>query len=285
MHQTSNCDCGKSKPVVDVHCILKKTVMKQQAEANSTRHDGPVALITGGAVRIGRAISRRLALTHRVAVHCNGSESAGRELIAILRDSGYSAALFRADLCVPGSCGPLLDEVLSTFGRLDVLVNNAALWCDDTADLMMLARMKSLNIDAPLRLIQAALPHLRANRGNIVNISDIAGIAQFTKSVSYSRTRAALLRETSGMTLALAESGVRINTVCPGTVLFAAPVDDEARRRIREGIPLRRIGTPEEIADLVAFLAGADFITGQIIAVDGGRLLRCGEEKTNRGVT
>ena len=243
-----------------------------------------VALITGGAIRIGKAIVQKLSQTHRVVIHYHRSEKEGRALLDTLQQNGITAILQEADLCIPSHCTALIANTIEAFGRLDILVNNAGLWCDDSADLMQLARMKSLNLDAPLRLIDAALPHLTTTKGSVVNISDVAGISPFRQSVAYSKTRAAFLAKAQQQVLPLAALGIRINAICPGTIAFAPHLDTAARHRILAGIPLQKTGTPAEVAALVSFLAYADFVIGQVIAVDGGRLSQIAQNERDTGI-
>ena len=225
-----------------------------------------VALVTGGAIRVGRAIARLLGESSAVAVHCYQSVEEGEALCATLPD----ATLFSADLTRPGAAGHLVDAVIERFGRLDLLVNNAALFIPDVAPVQELARMKVLNVDAPARLIDGALPHLEKTGGAVVLIADVAALAPFQRFRAYSASKAALLSLCAERALALAECGVRINAVCPGIVL----PPDEPSDALLAAIPLRRFGTPDDVAKLVDFLFRSTFITGQTIAVDGGRLLR-----------
>lgn len=244
------------------------------ADFQSDARPAPVALVTGGAVRVGGAISRALARDgFAVAVHHNGSEREAARLVGGIVKDGGSAVGLRCDLVDPGSAADLVERTLGGLGRLDVLVNSAALMIADDQSLTELARMKILNVDAPATLVEAAEPHLIENRGAVVNIGDVAGVIGFERHKAYSRTKAALLSLTQRKALELADSGVRVNCVCPGTVLFAQDIDRSSRRRITEAIPMKRIGAAEDVAEAVVYLARAGFVTGQVIAVDGGRLL------------
>ena len=238
----------------------------------SHKNTKPVALITGGAVRIGAAICRTLSQKYSIALHYNSSSTQAESLQAELTDKNAAVVLFQADLTRPKACKKLADAVVNKLGQIDLLVNNAAVFYKDDAELFKLAKMKVLNMDAPEHLINALVPRLKKNGGSIVNIADIAGICEFTNYKAYSRTKKELLTLTRRQTVFLAENNIRINAVCPGTVQFAAHCNDEEKKRIVEAIPMKKIGRPQDIADAVWFLANSTFVTGQIITIDGGRL-------------
>jgi len=242
---------------------------------NPTREDGsPVAIVTGGAVRVGRAVSHRLATDgYRVAVHYKSSAAEAQSLIDEITARGGVAAPYEMDLTQPGAPRRLVEGVARDFARIDLLVNSAALFVDDAASLGELARMKVLNADVPAALLDAAASHLAVTRGSIVNVADVAGVVPFVGYKAYSATKKHVLSLTARKALELAEIGVRVNAVCPGAVKFPEWYQEPLKVRVIAGIPLGRPGTPEDLADAVAYLAGARFVTGQILSVDGGRLL------------
>jgi pteridine reductase len=249
--------------------------------ANSEKGSGsaPVALVTGGAVRVGRAICLALAGDgYRIAVHYNSSERQAEALAAELEPHGDGHELLKSDLTRPGAAARLVEGAISRYDRLDLLVNNAALFFDDQASIGDLARMKVLNFDAAAALIDAAAPELVRSRGSVISIADVAAYQELSKHKAYSRTKAALLDLTHRKALALAGLGVRVNAVCPGTVLFPDSYAEPQRQRIVGQIPLGRAGTPEDVAQAVVYLARAGFVTGQVIAVDGGRILHALDE-------
>jgi pteridine reductase len=242
---------------------------------NPTRGSGQrVAIVTGGAVRVGRAVSRRLAADgYHVVVHHHGSIAEARSLVDEIIAAGRLATSIRLDLMQPGAPRRLVEEVVRDLGRIDLLVNSAALFVDDAAPIGDIARMKVLNADVPAMLIDAASPHLEAASGVIVNITDVAGVVPFVGHKAYSASKKHVLSLTARKALELAPRGVRVNAVCPGAVLYPEWYPEPLKERVTAGIPLGRPGAPEDVADAVAYLAGARFVTGQILSVDGGRLL------------
>jgi pteridine reductase len=241
---------------------------------NPAKKESRAALVTGGAVRVGRAICERLAsdFSH-IAIHFDRSADEAEELAAVLVSQGARAATFEVDLTLPGTSARLVERVAAWCGRLDLLVNNAAAFVADEGDLAALARMKVLNIDAPASLVTAAEPWLERTGGSIVNIADIAGFRAFAGYKAYSRTKRALLALTLKMAGELAPRGIRVNAVCPGAVLFPEWYTEERKAAVLRRIPMGVMGSPGDVADAVAYLASAGFVTGQAISVDGGRML------------
>lgn len=240
--------------------------------------DGKVVLITGAARRVGAAIARRLhGAGAKVVVHYHRSEREAQslrdELNAIRADS---VALIQADLLNLSGLAEMIRNTVARFDRLDVLVNNASTFHATPVGEIAESDWDSLvgtNVKAPLFLSQAAAPYLRKAMGCIVNITDIHAERPLKNYVVYSLAKSAL----AGLTLSLArELGpeIRVNAVAPGPILW--PEDDSfdelARQRVISHTLLKRAGDPEDIARSVLFLvADAPYVTGQIIAVDGGR--------------
>jgi len=239
---------------------------------------GKVVLVTGGAKRVGAAIVRRL---HRegadVMLHYRGSEREANALRSELNAArANSVALVQADLLDLAGLAEIVRNAVNRFDRLDALVNNASAFFPTPVGEMTQATWESLigtNLRAPLFLSQAAAPHLKKTNGAIVNITDIHAERPLKNYVIYSIAKAGL----AGLTRSLArELGpeVRVNGVAPGPIAWPedGSFDEVARQRVISNTILKRTGDPDDVARAVYFLiAGAPYVTGQIIAVDGGR--------------
>ena len=239
--------------------------------------DGQVALVTGGARRVGAAIVRRLhAAGARVALHYRGSEADAEALEAELEAvRAGSAARVRRDLLEPNAAEALVAAVIERFGRLDVLVNNASIFYPRKIGRIEPRHWDELvgsNLRAPLFVAQAAAPHLKEARGVIVNITDIHAERPLKGFALYSVAKGGLAALTRSLALELAPE-VRVNAVAPGAIAWPddGKFDNAERQRIVATTPLGRIGTPADIAQAVHFLATAPFVTGHTLAVDGGR--------------
>lgn len=239
--------------------------------------DNHVALITGAARRIGAAIARTLhAQGADVAIHYRGSEAAANAVAADLNAMrADSAATFAADLNDLASLNHLLDDVRAWRSRLDILVNNASRFYptpvgDITED--QWDDLIGANLKAPLFLSQAALPALREARGVIINIVDVHSQRPLRNHPVYGPAKAGLAMLTRSLAKDLAPE-VRVNGVSPGAILWPENgMSSATKDAILDQVPLGRPGTPEDIANAVLFLAkDADYVTGQIIAIDGGR--------------
>ena len=238
----------------------------------------PVALVTGAGRRVGARIARELhAAGMSVAVHCHRSREEAEGLRAELDAARPgSAAVVAADLLDPAAARAAVAAAAERWGRLDVLVNNASTFYPTPIGEVTEADWRDLvgsNLAAPFFLAQAAAPRLRAARGCIVNIADVYGHRPLAGHPVYSAAKAGLLMLTRALALELGPE-VRVNSVSPGAVLW--PEDDEpGRRRVIDGIALGRSGDPGDVARAALFLArDAPYVTGQDLAVDGGRLLR-----------
>ena len=236
---------------------------------------GKAALVTGGGVRVGRAISLALAQAGcDVLVHYRGSVDAAETTAADLRGLGVKAATAQADLAVEGQPEALVEVTLRTLGRLDVLVNSAAAFERVAADDLDRARwdaMLAANLTGPFFLARAAHPALKAARGALVNLLDLNGTSQAWPGYAhYTAAKAGLAALTRLLSVEWAPE-VRVNGVAPGTVLFPDAMDPGERARIERRIPAGRSGIPEDVARAVVFLAAQPFVSGQILAVDGAR--------------
>ena len=238
---------------------------------------GKTALVTGAARRIGAAIARRLhADGANLVLHYRGADTDVAALEAELNAArAGSAAKVKADLLAPVAPRMLVSASLERFGRLDVLVNNASTFYPTAVGSIEAGHWEELmgsNLRAPLFLAQAVAPELGKHGGAIVNIADIHAERPLKGYLVYSVAKAGLVGLTRALALELAP-GVRVNAVAPGAIAW--PEDGQfpppERGRIVSTTPLARLGKPEEIAQAVHFLATAPFVTGQILAVDGGR--------------
>ncbi len=242
----------------------------------------PVALVTGGAIRVGKAIVETLACAgYRVWIHYNRSRGPAEQLALQLGDSCLGAV--PAQLADEQARSALVDRVNDpagpAHGRLDLLVNSAASFEKGSFEARTdadLRRVLEVNLVAPISLARGCAPALRKARGSIINILDLAGFHPWANYLDHSTAKAGLWMATRALANELAPD-VRVNGVSPGTVLWPESPEfapgSKTRQRIVAKIPLQRIGTPADIAQAVLFLARSSFVTGQEISVDGGR--RC----------
>ena len=236
-----------------------------------------VALITGGARRVGAEIARALhAAGANILIHYRSSSSAAISLADQLNLARpHSAAIHAANLSSADAPEKLVSAALLEFGRLDILINNASSFYATPVGHITLAQWDDLvgsNLKAPLFLSQAAAPSLRARHGLIINMIDIHGLRPLKAHPVYSAAKAGLAMLTRSLARELGPE-IRVNGIAPGPVLWPeGDMDAELKREIVNKTALKRHGTPQDIARTALFLAkDAPYITGQIIAVDGGR--------------
>ncbi len=237
--------------------------------------EGRVALVTGAARRIGRAIALRLARAGcHVVVHYRRAAKAAAETAAACRAAGVRAEPLAADFAEPAAPAALVRTVLDRLGRLDVLVNNAAEFEPmdfDRFDPAVWERTLRVNLTAPAALIHAARPALREARGRVVNLCDAATARPWPDYLAYAVSKGGLETLTRVAARALAPE-VNVVGIAVGVGAWPEDYNLELRRRLEDKIPLGRAGTEQEIAAAVHFvLRDGDYITGAILPVDGGR--------------
>jgi pteridine reductase len=239
---------------------------------------GKVALVTGAARRIGAVLASAFhAAGARVAVHYRDSATEAEALVARMNAARAGSALaLRAELADAAACGTLVAEVLRAFGRLDVLVNNASTFYPTPVGAITPDQFDDLvgsNLRAPLFLSQAAAPALAKHEGLILNIGDIHGLRPLAGHAVYCAAKAGLLMLTRSLARELGPA-IRVNAIAPGPVMWPERgVDEALKERIVARTALKRAGSPEDVAKAAIYFAtGAPFVTGQVLAVDGGRL-------------
>jgi pteridine reductase len=240
-----------------------------------------VAVVTGGAVRVGRAIALALAEAgYDLVITYRSSDRPADELAELVERRGRRCETVRADLTEPAAAEATTAQARDAFGRLDLVVNSAASFQarrlldvdSDEWDAVM-----ALNVRAPHLVVRAAAPLLKAQRGAVVNIVDLSAFQPWTDYAHHAVSKAALAHLTRVQARALAPD-IRVNAIAPGAVLRPDGWSDERWQALADLTPLQRVGTPDDVAQAVLYLAEARFVTGHIIAVDGGRLLG----RTNR---
>jgi len=236
---------------------------------------GQVALVTGAGKRLGRAIALRLAEEGaNVAVHYRSSREEAESAVAEIERLGRKAVAIGADLNRVAEIRRLFDEAGHELGRLDILVNSAANFLPasviSTTEEIWDAALDS-NLKAPFFCSQAAAPLLRRSKGVIINFADTGGLTGWPGYIPHSISKAGVVMLTRVLAKALAPD-VRVNALAPGTITM--PGDPpEWEKEFVQLAPLRRTGTPRDITDTILFLVQSKFITGQVLAVDGGRVL------------
>jgi NAD(P)-dependent dehydrogenase (short-subunit alcohol dehydrogenase family) len=232
-----------------------------------------IALVTGGAHRVGRALALALARAGcDVAVHYHTSGDDADRTVRDIEALGRRAFPLQADLGDPAAITPLIEESVLGLGALDILVNSASLFeRAAVADIDAAAwdRVQALNVRAPFLLSRAAAPHLARRRGCIINIADLSALQPWPSYAHHAVSKAGLVHLTRVLARALAPD-VRVNAIAPGTVLPPGDgnVEEGAERRL-----LDVAGSPEDVERALLYLAGSRFVTGEVLVVDGGRML------------
>jgi pteridine reductase len=235
-----------------------------------------VALVTGGAKRVGAAIVRRLARGgFDIALTYLHSAAETTSLLHELQHLGRTAIALRADLADPEPVTAQVHQAfVQQFDRLDLLVNNASIYEPDgleRVDLQTVRRMMAIHYESPLLLCRHFAPLLRQSCGHVVNMVDLLAERPWPQYLAYCASKAALANLTLGLARELAPE-VTVNGIAPGVVQWPDDYPESERQKYLKRVPLARAGTPEDAAELVHFLStGGSYITGQIIHLDGGR--------------
>jgi pteridine reductase len=234
------------------------------------------ALVTGGARRIGRALSLGLAEAgFDVVVNYHESEGEARDVVRKIEAMGQRAIAVQGDMSASADVAALADRLRSEFGRLDLLVNNASIF--QPRKLLEVEeaewdRVMAVNLKAPFLVLKATADLLEEASGNVVNLVDLSAMQPWTDYAHHAVSKAGLLHLTRVMARAMAPR-VRVNAIAPGSVLPPEDAGPSYRERSKEKAALGTLGTPEDVVRTVLFLHRSPFITGEVVVVDGGRML------------
>lgn len=238
-----------------------------------------IALVTGGSRGIGAAIAKALAKEGAsVVINYNGSEERAKAVAEEIKVSGGKAEIYQCNVADFDSCGEMIKTLIQKYGRIDILVNNAGITKDG-----LLVKMTEEDFDAVIDTNLKGAFHtirhmsryfLKQKSGKIINISSVSGIMGNAGQANYSASKAGIIGLTKSAARELASRGINVNAIAPGFIAtdMTEAMPENVKNSLTETIPLKRIGRPEEIADTAVFLASgkADYITGQVFAVDGG---------------
>lgn len=241
--------------------------------------NGKVALVTGASRGIGRAVAVELAARGAmVLVNYNGSKEKAEETVNLIRENGGAAEAVCCNVSDYGACAVMVEEAVKNYGHVDILVNNAGITRDN-----LLMRMSEEEYDAVLdtnlkgafnTIRHLSRQFLKQRSGKIINITSVSGVMGNAGQANYSASKAGIIGLTKSVARELASRGICVNAVAPGFVdtEMTRAMAEKTREGVLEKIPMGRMGVPEDIAKMVAFLAGSmsDYITGQVICVDGG---------------
>lgn len=239
--------------------------------------NGKVALVTGGAKRLGKAMVLALAARGcKLVVHYHTSHLEAEATVQELLAAGHEAIAVQADITQDADLDRMIEIARARFGRIDILVNNAAVFFRTPVETLTLEDWQDtidVNLTGTFFCAQKIGPLMQEwGWGHIINIADVAGIRPWVDYIPYSISKACVLTLTQGLALELAPQ-VMVNAVVPGPVLFQDDTPEEVQQREIEKTLIKRAITPEEVADMVVFVAESDYSTGSVFPVDGGRSL------------
>lgn len=260
--------------------------MKQSTEFNLKNK---VALVTGAGTGIGEAIAHKLAILGAHVVCAGLPGDPVEDVVKVLRRRKAKALAFEGDLSQPQMAMACVETAIGYFGKLDILIPNASVSLVDasTDQYPDEAYYRTLqnNIGSTFFIVRSALPELKKTRGNIVVTSSVAGLKGEPQNSVYGGTKGFLNAFVQTLANEQAKNGIRVNAVCPGAIetgmtsLRKSPLNRESLQQMIEGIPMKRMGTPEEVANVTAFLSSewASYVTGSLFVVDGGYMVGWGE--------
>lgn len=240
---------------------------------------GKIALVTGAGRGIGAEIARTFAREGAaVIINYNGSKERAEKVAAEIIAAGGKAETYQCNVADDAACKEMIDTCIKSYGRIDILVNNAGITRDD-----LLMRMSEEDFDAVIDTNLKGTFHtirhmsryfLKQKSGKIINMSSVSGILGNVGQANYSASKAGVIGLTKSVARELASRRINVNAIAPGFIAtdMTDAMTEEAKEKIAESIPFKRIGQPEEIAEMALFLASdkSDYITGQVFAVDGG---------------
>lgn len=238
-----------------------------------------IALITGASRGIGAQIAKSFAREGAtVIINYNGSKEKAQEVAEEIQADGGTAELYQCSVADYTACGEMIKELIKKYGRIDILVNNAGITRDG-----LLMKMSEEDFDAVIQtnlkgafhtIRHASRYFLKQKSGKIINISSVSGILGNAGQANYSASKAGVIGLTKSVARELASRGIQANAIAPGFIAtdMTDAMSQEAKEKLAESIPQKRIGAPEDIAEMAVFLASSksDYITGQVFAVDGG---------------
>lgn len=235
-----------------------------------------VVIVTGGAVRLGRAMAMGVAgAGARVVVHYGHSAEAARHTVAEIETLGGEAVAIQADLLDAGAARSIIEQAVERYGRVDALVNSASIYepagVDDTTEELW-DRHFAINLKAPFFLCRAFAAQLGERHGHVVNIADWRGTRPTASRVAYTLTKAGLIAMTQSLAQALAPN-VQVNAIAPGVILPPPGKGEEYVRRLLPSIPLRRSGSPADVVEALLYLLRSGYVTGEVLYVTGGQHL------------
>lgn len=253
-------------------------MVKLSSTINQESATAPVVFLTGAARRVGAETARVFHTAgFRVVIHYRSSEPDAIALVNELnRARPDSAACIQSALDTRNSIRAAADDAIAVFGQVDVLINNASSffptpWGEITDDAMN--NLMHSNLMLPMAMIQALAPELKRREGAIINLVDIHALRPLADHPAYGAAKAGLISLTKSAALDLAPQ-VRANAIAPGAILLPEQEGDDYEEELTGNVPLARMGNPTDIAEAALFLATAPYVTGQILAVDGGRTLK-----------